>query len=423
MRARVALAAFLVAASAGLAGCLAYTSQSPVVPADQGQGQGLQPAGNATPSVPGAAPGAAAVPGTLYAIDGPANHDTVIRNGTFTYYQSFYPAGWAAGTYEDGVVLTEKIPVGVPAQINVTIEYQENIFNYVGADLVADGAEVYEHQVVTSFSQQTVWLEATVVRHSPDDRVMVQAEGYYPDDGDSEYTMRARVGAHPDIVTPRVPTQVHVPSNADGFRLGFDGAKGSFQAMVWGPSDRLVGHYKVNPRPGEPDNVTVDLDGQHPPGRYVVLVQDVELAPGHTDGGAPHHHHGVHARTLAPAPQASVEPLELEYRWGGNRTVGSGETATWSPTFPTAPIQAGLVATPAAQPFTVNPATLSGHLRSPSGTLVDFDGEGFLLGFGGYGWIAPVGHDALDDGTYEASFTNGGGTPLKASHVAAFYQR
>lgn len=421
MRARVALGASLLAASVLLAGCLAYTSPSPVTSADAG-GSGLDAAGNATPSTPGNVPGS--VPATLLSVDGPANHDTVVRNGSFTYYQSFYPAGWATGTYEDGIELTEKIPVGVPAQINVTLEYQEDFQNYVGLDLAVQGAQIYSEETVTSASQRTVWLDATVARHDADDRVVVQAEGYLPDDGSSEYTMRARVGAHTDIVTPRVPTLIDVPSEAQGFRLGFTGAEGSFQAMVWDPADRLVGQYEVGPGPAQADDVTVRLGGEHPPGRYVVLVEDVELAPGHRhDAGEPHHHHGVHAATLAPDDRAQAEPLELEYRWGGNKTVRSGQTVRWQPTFSKAPLQAGLVATPAGQPFTVNPATLSGHLRSPSGPVVDFDGHGFLLGFGGYAWISPVGHDALDEGTYRASFSNGGGTPVSVTHVAAFYQR
>lgn len=420
MRARVALAV-LVLAAAGLAGCLAHTSPSPVVPADE---DGTPQATNdATPSTPGPTPAAPAAPGTPYVLDAPGSHDTVVRNGSFTYYQSFYPAGWAAGTYEDGIDLTGKIPVGVPAEINVTLEYDQEIVNYVGLDLVADGAEVYDHQVVTSFSDQTVWLEATVARHDDDARVVVEAEGYYPDDGTSEYTMRAQVAAHPDLVTPRVPTEINVPSEAQGFRLGFEGADGAFQATVWDPLDRLVGHYRVHHGPGEPDNVTVELGPEHPPGRYVVLVHDVELAPSHSHPDAPHHHHGVYARTLAPTPHAEVDPLELRYTWGGNRTAGHGETVGWRPTVPTAPIQAGLVATPTSQPFTANPATLSGHLRSPSGSVVAFDGNGFLLGFGGYSWLSPAGLETLDDGTYRASFTNGGGTPLTVTHVAAFYQR
>lgn len=425
MRARAAFAVLLLVAS-GLAGCLASTGSTPAAPsssdaADLGAADPSAAGPSAAPGDgPGRTPGGVGSPVT---VDGEANHETVVRNGTFTAFETCLPAGCFTGAYEQGLDLTEKLPVGVPTTINVTLTYDEATFNYVGLALDVEGAAVYHQRTVGDPGENVVWLEATVARLNPQDEVVVQAQAFYPDDGTTDYRMEAQVGAHPDLVTARAPMEIPVPAEAGGFTLGFTGARGSFDAMVWGPADDLVGHYQVGTGPGQPDNVTVRLDPDHDPGSYVVLVRDVDLGPGHTHAADdPHHHHGVRAATLETGVDVTMEALDLEYRSGGTLTASHGETVTWDPHFSRAPVQAGIVASPIAS-VTVNPGTLSGFLRSPQGTVVDFSGHGYLLGFGGYGWFSPVGADALSGGPQKASFTNAGGTSLEVTQVAGFYQR
>jgi hypothetical protein len=419
MRARSALVGLVVLAVA-LSGCLAATDPAPVTPADDDGGNGTT-AGPGEDVPDDTVPATPGLP-TPFRIDGQENHVTLVRNGSFTFYQSCLPVGCFTGDSEEGLDLTPETPVGVPAVVNVTLEYDQDVVNYVGLDLAVDGAEVYTLDVRDG-DGQTVHLDAVVARTNPQDEVVVQAQGFYPDDGSAEYTMRARVAAHPGILTHRVPTELQVPAESDGFTLGFADTQGSFQATVWGPSDKLVGHYEVTPDPGEPDNVTVRLGPDHEPGRYVILVRGVSLPPGHTHpSGTNHHHHGVVARPLGDTATPAMQTLGLRYREAGNYPVSSGDSVTWEPTPPKAPLQMGIVARPPSG-LTVNPATLSGSLQSSSGEVLSFQNEGFLLGFGGYTWISSVGDPALDEGTYTARFHNDGGTQVEVGHVVGFYER
>lgn len=418
MRARAAFV--LLVAAAALAGCLAATGPAPVTQTSGPAAAGVPtPGANGTPSA--SVPGAPALP-TPFSVAGPSNHRTIVRNGSFTWYQSCLPVGCFTGDYEEGLDLSPHIPVGVPARVNVTLTYEQDVATYVGLDLAVDGAEVYNLDI-TDAQGRKVWLDAVVARRDPQDTVVAQAQGFYPDDGSSGYTMRARVGAHSDVVTPQVPTQVNVPAEAGGFTLGYDGAEGSFRATVWDPVDKLVGHYRVSSRPGSPDNVTVRLGPDHPPGRYVVLVQDLSLSPGHAHGGSStHHHHGVVARPLNATAQPRMTTLGLTYQRGGSYHVSSGETVRWEPHFAQAPIQVGILAQPTGG-VSVNPGTLSGSMRSPAGEVLSFRGEGFLLGFGGYGWVSPAGDPALEGGAYHATFRNDGGSSVEVAHLVGFYQR
>lgn len=426
MRARTALVALLAASALLLAGCLASTTPSPVTPASQDGAAGTAGAtstGGSNQSDTPVVPGTNVTADLVHTVDGSTNHDVVVRNGSYTFLETCVPAGCFTGSFEQGLDLTEKLPVGVPAKVNVTLDYDENVGNNVNLDLETDGAEVYSLETAEDFGSNTVWLDATVVRNREDGQVLVQSQVIYPDDGDVSYTMRAEVGAHTTFVPEGVPTAVEVPGEADGFRMGFPTTEGSFDAMVWDPSDRFLGHYQVGNKPGDADEVRVELGPDNPPGEYVVLLSDVEPDVRHThDADEPHHHHQVRIGPLNATPGLSLDPLEMELRFGGNKTVTSGESVEWQPRFPKAPMRAALIATPPTG-VTVNPATLDGELRSPSGTLVDIRSDGFLLGFGGYLWASDVGAEALDDGRYHASFTNGGGTPLEVTHVVASYQR
>lgn len=424
MRARVALAVVLVAAVAALAGCLAHTGPTPVSPSDVDAADAAPNGTPATPAVSPDVPGTIETPGSVYTVDGPSVHETLVRNGSFQFYQTYYPAGFATGSYQEGLELTEHIPVGVPTRLNVTLDYDQDVFNFVDAALSAPGAEVYAVGSTTDFDEGVVWLDATVARLDPDARVIVRAEGILPDDGSSEYRLDVSIRGHTGIVQPWTPTRIQVPPEADGFRLGFDDAQGSFQAMIWDPTDRFLGHRTVSADPGSPDNVTVRLGPDRPSGDYAVLVKDVELPPDHTHtADTPHHHHGVVATTLNETADARMEPLGMTYRYGANVTVGSGDTARWNPHASKAPIQAGMVASPSKSFVTVNPSTLSGSLRTAGDPVVAFSGDGFLLGFGGYAWISPIADENLDEGSYRATFTNDGGTTLKATHFFGFYER
>lgn len=419
----VAAVAVVVLVTAPLTGCIGGGGGSTSTDAASGEtGGGSSPGGTASQ-----APEATSRPAAL-TFDAPAVSTSFTENGSFGPSETCVPAGCATGSYEHTVDITDRIPRGLPVRAEVTLEYQEDLFTFVDADLVAESGEVYNATETASFSESggTIRINATLGRTGNGATFTVVVQGYWPDDGEATYTLDVALEGQPDLVPPQVPVSVPVTDATGGVTLEPLGAAGSgFEALSWTPDDRR--HHLVK-SDAAADYGAVD---EHATGRHVILLRPPSESSGPAGVGNTSLASALRVRPQRPAPDAHLRMLGTEVTAGDAHPVQPGQTVSWQAQAPPTLVEAGIRIDGQGPVQSHGPAqfvreSMEGSLSSSKGPVVQFADDGLLLGVGGsvsYVYESGIGGANLAPGGYEASVTLHDGTPVEARHLFRTYVR
>lgn len=384
-------AATLVAVLAvGLAGCVGDAPSEPQAPASD------DPAADNGSALRTPAPETSGRPATF---PGAPVQTVLWKNGSFGPHEACVPAGCVAGTSDQGLDLSEVVPVGAPTRIVADLSWEGQGPDAVFLDLEASDATVYRSTV--DRGSQRIHLESLLVRRDGGTVRLVVSYGFpqATTDGTLDYRLRTDLASEPRTVPVGIPVKVPVGDSAD--RLGVRPLNGSeVRAWLWGPDDALAARMDLAAAP-----YWVELP--EAAGDHVLYVHEAD---------------GPVAVATDGDPAGPMEALEVRRAQGQAREIpADGSAASWSFELDRTPLGVGVyVANGTSGTYTISGP--EARIASPQGDVFALSSDGIFSGTGSLAWWA-IGDGDLVTGTYEATFQVQAAADTRVGHLVVDYVR